>query len=136
MSAGPETLFASLALSSVVQIMASLIVEQVSERSARIWVHGREKTGTALLRHRVKGSKEWLGTCGAPLLDHLGHAAVFELEDLDPATTYECELSCKTTGASATGSFTTAPDRPRDRGGVTGQFPLEAGALSGVIRPR
>jgi hypothetical protein len=88
--------------------MANLIVEQVSERSARIWVRGHEMRGTALLRHRVKGSTEWLGTSGAPLLDHLDHVAVLELEDLDPATTYECELSCKTTGVSATGSFTTA----------------------------
>jgi hypothetical protein len=109
--------------------MGDLIVGQVSERSARIWVCGHEKRGTALLRHRVKGSTEWLGTSGAPLLDHLGHVAVFELEDLDPATTYECELSCKTMGVSASGSFTTAPDGPRDPAVVTGRFHLEARTL-------
>jgi hypothetical protein len=95
--------------------MATLIVEQVSEHSARIWVRGHEMRGTALLRHRVKGSTEWLGTLGAPLLDHLGHVAVLELDNLDPATTYECEMSCNREGVSAIGSFTTAPDT-RERG--------------------
>jgi hypothetical protein len=89
--------------------MPNLIVGQVSTQSARIWVWGYEKRGTALVRHRVAGSNEWAATSGAPLLEHLGHAAVIELDGLLPATAYECELSFEVGSASATGSFTTAP---------------------------
>ena len=89
--------------------MPNLIVGQVSTQSARIWVWGHEKRGTALLRHRVAGSHEWAATSGAPLLEHLGHAAEIDLEGLRPATAYECELSFEGGRAFATGSFTTAP---------------------------
>src|SRR5262245_8715033 len=96
--------------------MAHLVVGQVSKDSARIWVHGPGQAGAALLRHRVRGSSTWLGTHGAPFLDHLGHVAVFDLEGLAPATAYECELACGGARVSATGSFTTASEgsRPRD----------------------
>ncbi len=94
--------------------MANLIIGHVSTTSARIWVKGDKKSGTALLRHHAAGTTEWAPTSGAPLLEHLGRVAVFELEGLLPGTRYECELSFQVGTASATGSFTTAPAQPRD----------------------
>jgi len=93
--------------------MANLIVGHVSTTTARVWVRGEKKSGEARLRYRVAGSGPWL-LASAPLVAPRGYVAVLELGGLVPSTAYECQLTYERSGASAPGSFRTAPAEPRD----------------------
>ena len=98
--------------------MSNLIIGYVRPTAACVWVRGAKNSGDAKLRFRpTDGSAPWRNLTAA-LEPFRGYTTIFTLEDLQPSTDYECQLSYSKRNAKpplvGKGTFTTAPETPRD----------------------
>ncbi len=72
--------------------MSNLIIGDVTPTTARIWVRGEKKSGSAKLRYRPADGSVPARTVTAALEPFRGYTAIIALDGLAPSRDYECQL--------------------------------------------